>query len=156
MKNIFIIPLLIFALIFVSSCKDSGTGVPPTNEPVVLFTRDSLGLSSSDSGLIGLGDSVQYDIDTTAKSIKLEYRMESSGGAEGDWIFYGVFLSKTGVSFFSDYGYMSSSKTIDTSYTFDVSSYKGLTLQFKVLIEKKTDHSFRFVKFKNMKLTKLN
>ena len=156
MKNIFIIPLLIFALIFVSSCKDSGTGVPPTNEPVVLFSRDSLGLSSSDSGQVGLADSVEYSIDTTVKNIKLEYRMESSGGAAGDRVYYGIFLSKTGVSYFADYEYMFNSKTIDTSYTFDVSSYRGLTLKFIVAIEKKTDYSYRYVKFKNMKLTKLN
>ena len=156
MKYIFSIPIIIFVMIFISSCKDSGTEAPPVNEPVVLFSKDSLVLSSSDSGQVGLADSVEYSIDTTVRNIKLEYRMESSGGAAGDRIFYGVFLSKTGVSFFSDYEYMFNGKTIDTSYTFDVSSYRELTLKFKVAIEKKTDYSFRFVKFKNMKLTKLN
>lgn len=148
--------MLLFLVLF-SSCKDSTLVTPTTKEPVVLFSKDSLAVSTSDSGMVGLADSVLYEIDTTVRNIQLDYYMESSGGVPpGDRVYYGVFLSKPGVSYFADYGYLFTSQIIDTSRTFDVSNFRGLTLKFKVAIENKTNYSFRYVRFRNMKLKDLN
>lgn len=156
MRIIFKTIVIVFVSLFIFSCKDSDPVTPGSNEPVVLFSRDSLALSSSDTGMLGLIDSVLFDIDTSVTRIKLDYRMESTGGAALDRIYYGVFLSKPGVSFFADYGYLFNSKIIDSTSTLDVSSYRGLTLKFKVAIEKKTDPIYRYVRFRNMKLSQIN
>jgi len=153
-RNIFFTAFAIFVLIFISSCKNEYQPTE-TPQPVLLFSIDSLGLASSDSGYIGLADSIMYDItDSTAKNIEIRYSLTSNGAALHDVIYYGVFLSKPGVSFPADYEYLTVPRNIDTVRTFDITGYPGLTLKFKVLITSKTDHSYRYVYFKNMKLYK--
>lgn len=157
MKNQYLalFALIIFSLIFIASCKSKYTPLEAP-QPQVLFSKDSISVSSSDTGYLYLQDSVTFDItDTTIRKIELKYIMESNGGdTSADRIYYGVFLSKPGVSYFAHYGYLFTSKTIDTTHTFDISSYPGLVLKFKVSIERKTRFGYKYVRFRNMKLTK--
>lgn len=153
--------MLIIFSILLASCSDNSvtptnTNPTPTPNPydtILLFSYDSLGLSSSDSGNVGLKDSVLYDIDTSATKIKLKYYMQSTGGIPpSEKVYYGVFISKPGISFFADYDYLYNNRIIDTSRIFDISSYKGITLKFKVAIDQKINHNTENVFFKNMKL----
>lgn len=153
-KILFSAALTIFILIFISSCKNEYQPLE-TPQPVLLFSKDSLGLASSDSGYVGLRDSVAYDItDSSATNIEIRYSLITNGAPQPDDIYYGVFLSKPGVSFFADYENVESPRNIDTVRTFDISGYPGLTLKFLVRITSKTDNSYRYVYFKNMKLYK--
>jgi hypothetical protein len=155
-KYTILFALTVFVLIFISSCKNKYS---PTETPQaeVLFSKDSLSVSSSDTGQLNLMDSITYEIaDSNIRKIELKYLMESNGGdSSADRIYYGVFLSKPGVSYFAEYGYLFSPKTIDTTHTFDISSYPGMVLRFKVSIERKTKFGYKYVRFRNLKLTKI-
>lgn len=144
-------------LIASASCKKSDELIPPeVNQPVELFS-DSISVSSSDSGNVLIGDSLSYQItDSTVNHIKLQYYMETSGGNTGDRIYYGIFLSKPGLSYYSDYGYPVGAKIVDTTLTFNISNYRGLILTAKVAIERKIDNTLKYSKFKNIKLTKID
>jgi hypothetical protein len=159
-KIIFSAALTIFILIFISSCKNDYQPLE-TPQPVLLFSSDSLGLASSDIGIIELADSITYDItDSTAKKVEIRYKLFSNGASDfndadqHDIIYYGVFLSKPGVSFFADYEYVTVPRNIDTVRTIDITGYPGLTLKFKVAITRKIDNTYRYVYFKNMELYK--
>jgi len=159
-KNIFSGALSIFILIFISSCKSDYQPLE-SPQPVLLFSADSLGLASSGYGFIGLGDSLTYDItDSTAANIEIRYKLFSNGASDindidqHDIIYYGVFLSKPGVSFFADYEYVTVPRNIDTVRKLDITGYPGLALKFKVMITTKIDSLYRYVYFKDMKLYK--
>ena len=159
-KIIFTAALTIFILIFISSCKNEYQPIV-SPQPVLLFSSDSLGLTSSDIGIIGLADSVTYDItDSSATNVEIRYKLFSNGASdynnsdEHDMIYYGVFLSKPGISFFSEYEFLTVPRNIDTVRTIDITGYPGLTLKFKVEIIRKIDNMYRYVYFKDMKLYK--
>lgn len=157
-KNIYTAALTIFVLIFISSCKNEYQPTE-TPQPVLLFSSDSLGLASSGYGFIGLADSLTYDItDSSATNIELRYKLFSNGASDDadqhDMIYYGVFLSKPGVSFFADYEYLTAPRNIDTVRKLDITGYPGLTLKFKVMITTKIDSLYRYVYFKDMQLYK--
>lgn len=159
-KIIFSAALTIFILIFISSCKNEYQPIE-SPQPVLLFSYDSLGLESSGFGNIGLADSVTFDItDSSATNIEIRYKLFSNGASDlndadqHDIIYYGVFLSKSGVSFFADYEFLTVPRNIDTVKKLNISGYPGLTLKFKVMITRKIDSSYRYVYFKDMKLYK--
>ena len=159
-KIIFPAAITIFILIFISSCKNDYQPLE-SPQPVLLFSYDSLGLASSGFGNIDLADSVIYDItDSTTKNIEIRYKLFSNGASDfsdadqHDIIYYGVILSKPGISITVDYGYITDPKNIDTTRTFDISDYPGLTLRFIVKILSKIDSTYRYVYFKDMKLYK--
>ncbi len=151
---------LLVAALMVSliSCNKNDAVTPPeVSQPVELFSKDSISVYSSDSGNVMLADSIMYDIsDSTIKDIKLQYNMETSGGNTGDRVYYGIFLSKPGVSYYSNYGYPAGNKIIDTTITFNIVNYKGLTLTAKVAIEHKASYDPRYSRFKNIKLIKVD
>lgn len=160
-KIIFSAALTIFILIFISSCKNEYQPLE-TPQPVLIFSSDSLGLTSSGYGYIGLADSLTYDItDSTIKNVEISYKLFSNGASDinnkdqHDMIYYGVFLSKPGISFFADYEFVTVPRNIDTVRRFDISGYPGLTLKFKVAITSKIDSTYRYVYFKDMKLFKI-
>ena len=159
-KNIFFTAFAIFVSIFISSCKNEYQPTE-TPQPVLLFSSDSLGLASSGYGYIGLADSITYDItDSTVRNLEIRYKLFSNGASDSngddqhDVIYYGVFLSKPGVSFFADYEYVTVPRNLDKVKTLDITGYPGLTLKFKVLISTKVDSLYRYVYFKDMKLYK--
>ena len=159
-KIIFPAAITIFILIFISSCKNDYQPLE-SPQPVLLFSSDSLGLASSGFGFIGLADSVTYDItDSSATNIEIRYKLFSNGASDfndadqHDMIYYGVFLSKPGVSFFADYEFVTVPRNIDTVRKIDITGYPGLTLKFKVMITLKMDSLYRYVYFKDMKLYK--
>jgi hypothetical protein len=157
MKKISILIPIILLLTVIISCKDNPYNpiVPP--QSVTLFEKDSITAASSDSGLFNISETASYPIiDSTIKNLNLKFSLQTNAIGDSDQIFYGVYLSKPGISYLAQYEYLT--RNIDTSYNniYFIRDYKNMTAKFLVAIYKKVDHSYKYVKLKNMKVIKID
>jgi len=159
MRTIFVLLVTHFILIY-SGCRDEiifqtiKSYPGPTGDTTLLFS-DSLGLSSSDSGNIGLVDSVLYNFESAFMQLKLEYHLKSTGGTVPDNIYYGIFISTPDSLYFADYGTIALLTDINITRILNISSHSGMTAKFKVAIFNKGDHSYRYIYLKNIKLSSI-
>lgn len=155
MRTISIFSIALFILIF-SSCKDEVTSnkknTPgPWGDTTLLFS-DSLGLFSSDSGNVGLIDSVLYNLDSAFMQLRLDYHLKSTGGIAPDNIYYEILISTPDSVFYADYGTLGSSIDISVSKIMNIMSRTEMKAKFKVAILSKGNYSYRDVYLKNIKL----
>lgn len=158
MKEIKLLILFILLAVTIYSCKDN-TVTPVVNppQPVVLFEKDSVVISSSDSGRVNLGDTLIYQImDTTINNLNITYTLQSNATSSAGTFYYNVFLKNEGATISLSGG--SISQNIDSTFSFDrnILAYRYLKATFILGIYNKTDHSTIYIRFKNIKITKLN
>ena len=158
MKELKILILCISLTILLYSCKDNSTN-PVTNnpQPVVFFTYDSLVMTSSDSGRVDSSLTIETAInDTSIHNLKMEFNVQSNTTLPEDIIYYSVNISKTGVNFLNIQNFAYTN--LDTTFSIErnISAYKNMKASFTLTISRKSDHSNRFIRYNNIKLTKLD
>ncbi|RPI13019.1 MAG: hypothetical protein EHM58_19280 [Ignavibacteriae bacterium] len=158
MKNFKYLILSLALLTFLlQSCKEEAVAPVDPPQPEVLFQQDSLVLSSSEVGRLELGDTLVYQItDTTVNNLNVKFTLQSNATSSADVIYYACYLNKPGTTI--PLGGEPVTANIDSTFSFDrnVSIYKGLKANFILGIFSKSDSSYKYIKYKDIKVTKLN